>query len=268
MVRTSVKMQRRSKSYKPARGAAKARLARARGNLKAARASGSVKRQAARMLANSSTAGFLGLEKKFYDTALSNHNIAAPTDATGGMCDPSATSMISTPTQGDGEQQRDGKRIVIKSVQVTGLIHTSELELQAGPPASTKVFFALVLDTQSNAAQCTSETIFKNTAAAASGAVSPLRNLLYAARFKVLKSELVDLDCLTTSHVAADAFAMPGKGYVFNWYLPMDLPVNFNAGTTASIANVIDNSLHMVAFTNTNVLLPRITYNARIRFMG
>jgi len=268
MVRTSVKMQRRAKSYKPARGAAKARLARARGNLKAARASGSVKRQAVRMLANSSTAGFLGLEKKFYDTYLTATALAASVDATGGMIDPSATSMISTPAQGDTEQSRDGKRIVIKSCQVNGFVYTGELELQAGPPASTKVLVALVLDTQSNAAQCTSDLIFKNSTASATGAVSPLRNLLYAARFKVLKSEVLDLDTLTTSHVVADAFAMPGKGVAFNWYLPMELPVNFNAGTTSTIANVIDNSLHMVAYTTSTALAPKITYNARIRFMG
>jgi len=76
----------------------------------------------ARAMLNRRTAGFLGIEKKFYDTGLIAGDLLAPTDAAGGEFDPSSTSMISTPAQGDSEQNRDGKRIMIKSVQVTGVV--------------------------------------------------------------------------------------------------------------------------------------------------
>ena len=61
-------------------------------------------RRRGRRLANYRTAGFLGIEKKFYDTSVSAVALGAPTDATGGEFDPSTTSMITTPAQGDGEQ--------------------------------------------------------------------------------------------------------------------------------------------------------------------
>ena len=49
---------------------------------------------------NLRTAGFLGIEKKFYDTSLVDAALTAPTDCTGGEHDPSATSMISAPAGG------------------------------------------------------------------------------------------------------------------------------------------------------------------------
>jgi len=80
------------------------------------------RRRAAAAVLNQRSAGFLGIEKKFYDTALIAGDLTAPTDGTGSEFDPSTTSMISTPAQGDSEQNRDGKKILIKSVQVTGVV--------------------------------------------------------------------------------------------------------------------------------------------------
>jgi len=224
------------------------------------------KRATARL--NETTAGFLGIEKKFYDTNLNSAALSDAVGLTAGMIDPSATSMISTPTQGDGEQQREGKRIVIKSVQVNGIVYNSVNEGTANPPVRCTAFVALVLDTQSNGAQCTSDQVFKNTSADLTGIPCPLRNLLYATRFKVLKTGVFDLNPVTLASHTADHMSWATVQRTFNWYLPLDLVVNFNNGTTASIANVVDNSLHMIAFVDDDFNAPRITYNARIRFVG
>lgn len=216
-------------------------------------------RKRALAIANSRTAGFLGLEKKFYDTNLASGAIPAPTDCTGGEFDPSATSMISTPAQGDNEQQRDGKKIVIKGVQIKGVIN--RVKTLAGPIEANHVFVALVLDTQTNGAQMNSEDCFKNTNATALTAVTPVRNLLFSNRFKVLKTWEFDMQ-----YRAWDADIAGAETRVFEYFQDMNLPVNFNAGTTASVANVIDNSLHIIAFST--VTGNTISYNARIRFMG
>lgn len=176
--------------------------------------------------------------------------------------------MISTPAVGDGEQNRDGKRILIDMVEVKGNIIGNAFELQAGPSSSMKVFVALVLDTQSNGAQLNSEDVFKNAAANVDTNASPLRNLLFGSRFRVLKHELFDMDTKTLSHFAVDSFSWAARGCPFEWFIPFKEPlvVNFNAGTTASIANVVDNSLHIIAFATKAD--GTISYNARIRFRG
>lgn len=219
---------------------------------------------------NNATMGFLGIERKFYDTALALTAIPAPTDSSGGEMDPSATSMISTPAQGDTEQNRDGKKINIIQVAIDGVIQVSPAELQAGPQRGTKVYVALVLDTQSNGAQMNSEDCFKNTNAAAATSIVPQRNLLFGTRFRILREMVIDVTPVALSHFAVDSFSYSGQIKPFHIFrkFPGGLPVNFNAGTTASIANVIDNSLHVIAYTNDTTVIPQLAYNARIRFVG
>lgn len=208
----------------------------------------------------------MGVENKFYDTALANTAIGNATALTGGEYDPSVTSMISTPAVGDGEQNRDGKRIVVTSVQLKGTIRKGTTESTLAPEEDDSVFIALVQDTQSNGAQCNSEDIYKNLAGVVYGNVAPLRNLLFANRFRVLKAERINFDKLTLGAAAANDFATNAMSREIDWYLPLEMPVNFNAGTTSSIANVIDNSLHVIAFSVQGTAI--LTYNARIRFQG
>lgn len=213
------------------------------------------------------TAGYLGIENKFYDTAYASSTIATNTDCTGAEADPSATSKISTPVRGDGEQERDGKKIVITSCQIVGSVYRPSVELDANPALPALVYVALVLDTQTNAATLNSEDVFKNTGAESLMNADPIRNLLFGPRFKVLKTFKCNLSDPAVTHFAVDSFATNALQVPFAWYLPkLNLPVNFNAGTTASIANVIDNSLHVVCFSTITGL--KLQYQARIRFQG
>ena len=109
----------------------------------------------------------LGVEKKFYDTALGETAIAqTATDASGSIYDPSTTSMISTPAQGDTDQNRDGKKINILSCQVRGFVRFPVQINQTVAEEACIVDLYLLLDSQSNAAQLTSQSAFKNIGAA------------------------------------------------------------------------------------------------------
>jgi len=233
---------------------------------------GSMSRRRALAIVNTRTAGFLGLEKKFFDTALEATAIGSSATCASGEVDPTlpavAGTMISTPAQGDGPSDRDGKRIVIKSVQIKGQVYVPQQELQANPAQPCSMFVALVLDTQSNGATLNSEDVFINTTAQAPACIIPNRNLLYGSRFKVLKSDLFDCNLSALSHVAADSFSFNGRDLTFDWFLPLDLPVNFKDATTGVISNVSDNSLHMIAFVTNTAPGATLAYNARIRFMG
>lgn len=210
----------------------------------------------------------IAIERKFYDTSLVSANIASPTDATGGEQDPSATSMITTPAQGDGEQNRDGKQIICDFVEITGNVIKGALETQPNPELGTRVYLACVLDTQSNGAQLNSEDVYKNTGASQNLATAVQRNLLFGKRFKILKKEVFDFNPFIGATGAND-FASNAMSQSFNWFIPLNnLKINFNAGTTASIANVIDNSIHMIAFSNQTTPQQTLSYNARLRFYG
>jgi len=225
----------------------RAKLTGAKSSLKAS------KMAALRTLANSATAGFLGIETKFLDRDYGS-TIPASVNAAGGEADPLTTLCLNAPAQGDNEQARDGKRIVVKNISVKGTV-TVPVEFVSAEPI--RVFVAMVLDTQTNGGQCDSELIFKNQHGSAATAVVPLRNLLYSKRFRVLKSQVFDL-------------TSPAVGYgcqrSFEWFTPMELPVNFTAGDTGIVGNIVDNSIHMVAYaTRTGAYLQ---YNSRARFQG
>jgi len=66
------------------------------------------------------------------------------------------------------------------------------------------------------------------------------------------------------------AFHGQGKENTLSGLLPLNgMKVKFNAGTTASVANVIDNSIHVIAYaSNITGVAPTISYQSRLRFVG
>ncbi len=217
---------------------------------------------------NVRTAGFLGVEHKFYDTALVSCPIVASTSAAGGECDPSATSLISTPPQGDTASSRDGKRIVIESVQLQGDVfipsRTGITTLDDAPV----IFVALIQDTQTNAATVESEDVFVNPSGSLNTASGPLKNLLSGKRFITHKIWQINVGQLTAVSEADNNQAIMGVHIPFSVYKKLTMEVDFNGGTTASVANVVNNSLHVIAYVNDASWAAVLSYNARIRFVG
>lgn len=240
-----------------------ARLKAASANLKRSKIS------AARQVANAVSMGFLGIEKKFLDVAKADTAVAVAAALTGGEYDPSTgcTGCLSCPAQGDTEQSRDGKRIVIDSLILKGYVQNAGTISSGVDLACVKVFVAVVLDTQSNGAQLNSEDVFKSLGAADILNCDPTKNLLFGSRFRILKSQVFDVTSIG-SFTAAAVYASNGVRREFDWYIPFKggLQVNLNAGTTADVANVIDNSIHVVAFST--LVGATIGYNGRIRFQG
>lgn len=214
------------------------------------------------------TAGYLGIERKFYDTSLVDTALTNEAAAANGEKDPSATSMITTPSQGDSEQQRDGKQISMLYIEIVGSVNFFGEEGKTAPVVDRGAFIAVVLDTQTNGAQMNSEDCFKNTSADATLGIDLYRNLLFGKRFKVLKQVKIQAPP-TLSSYAANTIDTSGYTYHFKWFIPMNgLRVNFNGGTTASVANVVDNSVHVIAYKSETAETVNFGYNARLRFVG
>lgn len=226
--------------------------------------------QAARLRRrNIRTAGFLGIERKFLDVYASDVAIVAPTDCAGGEVQPEGgcTGCISAPAQGDGEQQRDGRKITIKSafvnVTVRGAVRADQNDVLAAP----QVFVALVLDTQANGATVVSEQVFTNPNDTAYVNTYPLRNLQYSSRYRVLDHKTMNMGpCYAINDAAATGSMVCSENTcVLSWN--GDLNVTFT-NTTADVATVADNAMHIIAFATTTNFQPVLSYNSRIRFVG
>jgi hypothetical protein len=218
---------------------------------------------------NQVTSGFLGIEKKFLDMGGSSA-LVAPNDMTGGELQPSSgcTNCISAPAQGDGEENRDGKKIIITSCMVRGNISWALQQDQADALAVGPIYVAIVQNKQTNAAALNSEDVFKALTANTGANFKPFRNLLNSTRFKVLADTTITPPTTNIGQDSAATTSQDLNNSSFELYWNGKMPVHFNSTTTANVSAVVDNSITLIAFATTTVMTPTATWQARIRFVG
>lgn len=219
---------------------------------------------------NIRTGGFLGIEKKFLDVYASTVTIGAATDCSGGEMQPEGgcTGCLTAPAQGDGESNRDGRRIELKSIYVQGCVEGAANEPdQADSLAAPVIFIALVLDKQANGATIVSEQVFTNPNDTALVNCYPLRNLQYSSRYRVLASTTFSMGPINIGTDGANTTCQQVSPKPFKLAWSGSMPVTFTS-TTADVANVADNAVHVIAFATATKFTPAINYNARTRFVG
>lgn len=211
----------------------------------------------------------LGVEKKFFDTSLVASSISLSADATGGEKNPSSTITLNTVVQGEGEQNRDGRKIIMKYISVKGLVKSGALNNQTVSGSQVRAKVYLVLDTQTNGTLVASENVFTNPSASTAGTMLMFRNMKFASRFRVLAVEELSLNWLPMTGSGADIeIGQMQDSFKFNVMLP-DIPVNYTS-TEGTVANISDNSLNIIAFAqnDSGIQTVNLTYNARLRFVG
>ncbi len=208
----------------------------------------------------------MGIEIKFYDQKLINAAISAPSDSSAGEQDPSATILLNTVVQGDGESNRDGRKITMRSILVEGVVTTAVQNTQSAADTQATIFIALVLDTQTNGATLSSEDVFTNPGANAVTAAGPFRNLQQTKRFKILATRRFTLKMPEMSGDPTSVI-IAGLAQRFKIFKTLNKQVNYT-GTTETVANIADNSLHIIAYASNTNLSPLISYASRLRFVG
>ena len=218
----------------------------------------------------------VGIEHKFYDTFAEGEVVSNAADMSGMFVNPEGpgdvNTLISTPAQGDGAQNRDGKKIVIDTIIINGVLsiptRIENTAVSNGIQYPT-VMIALVQDTQTNGVRFLSEDAFTNPSASIILAGSPLKNLLNSTRFNTLKTWEVDMRPTdSVNNATAGTVSTAGQNVRFSGFLKVHIPVNFNGGIAANIESVSDNSLHILAVNNVALSFVELSYNARIRFVG
>ena len=250
----------------------------------AAFGSASVKKQAKRMRftrapvrrksrtkgINVRTGGLLGVEKKFKDYSYAQA-IASPTDSTGGELDPTGSSVLclNAVAQGDGPSERDGRSIRMISLQIQGTFSASQQINQSAMDPGTTFTLWVVHDRQTNGAQMNSEDCFTNPAASSLTAPMPFRNIEYNKRFRILARRTWHIPPMPGTYDGTN-IEQAGDVIPFQFFVKLNkMPVNFKAGTTTGVvANIIDNSIHLIGFSTSNDLVVTVAYNARLRFVG
>lgn len=211
------------------------------------------------------------MESKFLDCGFNIVTINQSTDGSAGEIQPSSgcTGALSVPAQGDGESQRDGRKYTVTSCYVSGIIGTVTLVDQADVIEHDGYFLALVMDTQVNAATIVSENVYINPSTSSLAMLPyPLRNLQNSKRFRILDSVYIrpgggyaGTDGTNTLSVVNQTAPM----FKLSWHGKMNVECK---GTTADVASVTNNAIHLLAYTGTNTLGAVVIGKSRIRFVG
>lgn len=214
---------------------------------------------------NYRTGGFLGVEKKFYDTSLTQATLAVT--ATAAEHNPSATVSLNTVAQGDGESNRDGRQLSMDTITLKGAIEIPTGVDKTTVPLSCYCYVAIVLDKQTNGALLNSEDVFINEGGINSLVGNPFRNLQFIKRFSVLASKRIFIPAQTTQYDGTN-IEWGGKHIPFTLNAKLKgMKVTFK-GTTAAISNIVDNGLNVIAYCTSVATAPVLSYKARLRFFG
>jgi len=202
-----------------------------------------------------------GLNKKFSDVRVSDvicsstEAVAAPTVAPYVY-----TSFFKQIVQGTGATQRIGRRIVCHSVQIeiqlstpTVLLETASL-VNASDALTANIFdttinLAVVRNMQTNGLPADITDIYDNL-----DDNVPLRNMANTMQFQVLKHKQIKFSPQFTTNTvdgAADTQRLNILGMVKNvsMYWKCAELINFS-GTTDDIANIVDNNVFLLAWTD------------------
>lgn len=186
-----------------------------------------------------------GAEYKFFDTANS-----FTFDTTGEV---PATGQLNLIPQGVTESTRVGRKCVLKSIQMKGIVNSVP---GAGGVGSTTAFMYLVLDKQANgAAAAVTDVLTGNLLTTA------MRNLSNSQRFVVLKKWAWTL---TAQAGVATAFAVTQRRFEF--YKKCNIPLEFSS-TTGAITELRSNNLFLLAGADNNSDdTIQMIGNTRVRF--
>lgn len=202
----------------------------------------------------------VGMEKKFNNNELDLNPISIT--ITGAEADPT-TLCLNAIGQGDGENQRDGRKYTMLSVHLRGSILFQQTA--ASVQTADWVRILLVLDTQTNAAQFNAEDVLDDNFTDADLKITAFRNLEYTSRFKVLAERTVR----KPAAMAYNGTNMLGMNASVPWKIDRNfkggIPV-LCTGTAGTVANIVDNSLHILAISVNSGNLLR--YCSRVRFVG
>lgn len=228
------------------------------------------------------TTGWVGTkgEMKYFDcelplAAIPSAATAWPTTA---RLDPNATVNLGSaavatplclfaPTVGSAVNQRIGRSVKVWKIKVRGFINIAAQAAASTADNATHVRVLMLVDQQTNAAVYTPADVLQNPVG--SVATCSFQSPNGFGRFRVLKDKVLCFHNAnmtgspTSGDVVQSGLLLPFK-FTHNFKKPM--VVNFNQTNGGTLADIVDNSIHIMAGASNVAYVPSIAYYSRVAY--
>jgi len=205
-------------------------------------------------------------EMKYFDQVKDLTTMNTSPTWTTAMFDPTTLNTLFCPTQGAGINQRIGKACKVHKIKINGAIQIAPQVNQVATDNSALIRIMLVQDLQTNSAQMTGTQLMTGTILpSAIVGLQSFQNIDNFGRFKVLKEKRMTIG---NPAITWDGTNIEQQGLVIPFKMNIKfrkpVEVRFNSTNGGTIADIVDNSWHVVANLSSADLLCQITYNSRI----
>lgn len=208
----------------------------------------------------------VGTERKYFDSFLNNFAIPASTDWQGTEADPATLNCLFCPTEGSDLDNRVGRRVNVRRIQLRGMFSCASQTDQTAADTAMVIRVILVQDMQTNGQQVQGETVMAAPGAASAAlTVNTFQNPANFGRFRVLKDKTYKLE---QADMVWDGTNVEQSGYNHPFKLTVGFSrpnfVRFNATNGGTVADIVDNSFHLIVCANVISLAPKLYYQCRV----
>jgi hypothetical protein len=200
---------------------------------------------------------------KYFDVTRNVTAIVANADWTGTEADPATLDTLCCPTVGSAINQRIGREIKVHKIKIRGVVSAPAQTTQAGGDNAQFIRMLLVQDTQTNATQMQGEQVVGQ----ANPSLFSFQNLDNTGRFRVLKDKTIALTNANISGTSAAATVIQsgmGRWFKINYRFKKPVSIRFNATNGGSVADIVDNSFHVIINSLDSAIGAQMGYQARI----
>lgn len=220
-------------------------------------------------------------EMKYFDSDYNGGAIAAVTTTwvAGTSADPLTTINLGSaavanplcliaPITGSALNQRVGRKISVRKIRCNMTVSVAAQAAQAVADTSCKVRLILVQDMQTNAGQMTGAQLFNDGTGAAT-VINSYQNPNNFGRFRVIKDKMLTISNLNVAGVPGSTDVIQASYRVnLKWNVNFKAPIDchFNATNGGTVLDIVDNSFHILAATDSTAYVPTLSYYARVAY--
>jgi len=208
-------------------------------------------------------------EMKYFDSTLASVAIQEKsTDWTGTELDPTTLNTLFAPSEGAAINQRIGRKVNVHKIKIRGVIFHDVAADQADAIPNPLIRVILYKDCQTNATQTQGEEVMNNDGATITVLMSNFQNPANFGRFQVLKDRVYQSRTIVmgTDGASTNSIAAGDIPFKMNIRYKVPVQVHFNATNGGTVADIVDNSWHIIATKSGTGFASSMSYCCRVCF--